>query len=157
EIAGTAAAGGALADAGFGIHFTESSEIREQGVVDAPIGIPHGIERTSDTGEVTHGPKTGTAVSDAAKTHAPNACVNTDCRNAAAAYSAKSSVEEIMAVLTFEDALNVTIDSGFYRGKTLGQIAKEKPQSLDWYVNQYRGGNNILRAAARVLLDRAAV
>ena len=61
-----------------------------------------------------------------------------------------------MAAMTVEEAVNVTIDSGFYKGKTLGQVAQEKPQSLDWYVNQYRGNNNILRAAAKLLLEKAS-
>ena len=45
EIAETAAVGRALADAGFGIQFTDSSENPESGVVDSPIGMPMGTPK----------------------------------------------------------------------------------------------------------------
>ena len=41
------------------------------------------------------------------------------------------------------------------KGKTLGQVALEKPESLDWYVSSYGGPDNLLRAAAEFLLNAA--
>ena len=66
EIAETAAVGRALADAGFGIQFTDSSENPESGVVDSPIGMPmgtpngmpYGMGVNTITGEVMHAPQT---------------------------------------------------------------------------------------------------
>ena len=48
-------------------------------------------------------------------------------------------VEQIYKMLNQEMAVAVVISAGFYKGKTLGQLALEKPQSLNWYVNDYKG------------------
>ncbi len=64
-------------------------------------------------------------------------------------------VEQIYKMLNQEMAVAVVISAGFYKGKTLGQLALEKPQSLNWYVNDYKGPDNLLRAAAKYLLDAA--
>ena len=47
------------------------------------------------------------------------------------------------------------VNVGYSKGKTLGQIAVEKPDSLEWYVNQYNGPDNLLRAASKYLIDSA--
>lgn len=154
EIAETAAAGRALADAGFGIQFSDTSENPEPNVVDTPIGIPNGINVDSITGEVMPSSQTSAAPTPAVQ-NAPRTAPSA-VQPPKPTYTAMSPVEEIMASMTVEEAINVTIDSGFYKGKTLGQVAQEKPQSLDWYVNQYRGSNNILRAAAKLLLEKAS-
>jgi len=49
----------------------------------------------------------------------------------------------------------VAVNIGANKGRTLGQIAIDQPGDLPWYVNGYRGPDNILRAAARLLLDTA--
>lgn len=64
-------------------------------------------------------------------------------------------LEQIYSLLTPETAAAVVINIGFNKGKTLGQLAVEKPASLDWYVNAYEGPDNLLRAAAKYLMDAA--
>lgn len=64
-------------------------------------------------------------------------------------------VEQIYALLTWERAAEVVIPTKYYHGMTLGQLAIEKPQALEWYVKSYEGPDNLLRAAARFLLDSA--
>lgn len=64
-------------------------------------------------------------------------------------------LEQIYSLLTPETAAAVVINIGFNKGKTLGQVAVEKPASLDWYVNAYEGPDNLLRAAAKYLMDAA--
>ena len=64
-------------------------------------------------------------------------------------------VEQIYALLTRDTAAGVVIPVGFHKGRTLGQVAQEKPASLEWYVNSYGGPNNLLRAAAKFLMDAA--
>ena len=66
------------------------------------------------------------------------------------------SFEQAYAAMTLDKAKAVQIDCGCYRGQTLGQLALTKPASLRWYVDSYKGNNNLLRAAAKYLLDRAA-
>ncbi len=64
-------------------------------------------------------------------------------------------VNDIYGKLTKDLAVKVVVSAGCYKGKTLGQIAVEKPGSLQWYVDSYKGPDNLLRAAAKYLLDQA--
>ena len=64
-------------------------------------------------------------------------------------------VNNIYGKLTRDLAVKVVVSAGCYKGKTLGQIAVEKPGSLQWYVDSYKGPDNLLRAAAKYLLDQA--
>lgn len=73
----------------------------------------------------------------------------------AGAIDKKLSVEQIYAMLDRDTAAAVVVNVGYSKGKTLGQIAVEKPDSLQWYVNQYNGPDNLLRAASKYLIDSA--
>ncbi len=64
-------------------------------------------------------------------------------------------VEQIYSMLDRDSAAAVVIPMGFNKGKTLGQVAVEKPANLQWYVDSYGGPDNILRAAAKFLIDMA--
>ena len=64
-------------------------------------------------------------------------------------------VEQIYSMLNRDSAATVVIPMGFNKGKTLGQVAIEKPASLQWYVDSYGGPDNLLRAAAKFLIDMA--
>ena len=64
-------------------------------------------------------------------------------------------VEQIYSMLNRDSAAAVVIPMGFNRGKTLGQVAVEKPANLQWYVESYGGPDNLLRAAAKFLIDAA--
>ena len=163
EIAETAAVGRALADAGFGIQFTDSSENPESGVVDSPVGLPTGMPNgmgiNTVTGEVTHTPQTpapaaANAVPNSVSMAAPMPQAQT--APAAPVFTPTMPVEQILPMMTMQYALNYEVDCGVFKGKKLGQVAQEKPQSLEWYVNAYKGNNNILRAAAKFLLDKAS-
>lgn len=67
----------------------------------------------------------------------------------------KLPVEQIYTMLTWEKAVSVVVPVGVFKNKTLGQVAMEKPSSLEWYVSSYGGPDNLLRAAAKFLLDVA--
>lgn len=176
EIAETAAVGRALADAGFGIQFTDSSENPESGVVDSPIGMPMGTPNgmpsgmgvNTITGEVMHPPQTpapaaAPAAQNSVSMAAPipqvqpvQTAPQTQPAPAVPAFTPEMSVEQILPMMTMQFAINYEVDCGVFKGKRLGQVAQEKPQSLEWYVTSYRGNNNILRAAAKYLLDKAS-
>ena len=64
-------------------------------------------------------------------------------------------VEQIYSMLNRDSAAAVVIPMGFNKGKTLGQVAVEKPANLQWYVDSYGGPDNLLRAAAKFLIDTA--
>lgn len=64
-------------------------------------------------------------------------------------------IDTIYSKLTLDTAAAVVVSCGFFKGKSLGQVAVEKPSSLNWYVNSYNGPDNLLRAASKFLLDTA--
>lgn len=161
ELAETAAVGRALADAGFGIQFADSSESMDPNVVDTPVGLPQGVKVNTITGEVMQTPQpTAPAAANAeTKNMAAQTPVNPQNPipvNPSPAFTMEMPMEAIMPMMTLDYATRFIVDCGVYKGKTLGQVAMEKPSALEWYVNSYKGKNNILRAAAKFLLDRAA-
>ena len=73
--------------------------------------------------------------------------------NAALPYTKDTPVEEIVAQMRYEDAANILVDVGTCKGWTMAQVADRRPPSLRWYLRGYQGDNNILRAAAQIMLD----
>lgn len=73
----------------------------------------------------------------------------------AAGIDKKLPVDQIYGMLSRDVAAAVVVNIGAVKGMTLGQVAMEKPASIGWYANEYRGSDNLLRAAARFLLDAA--
>ena len=68
-------------------------------------------------------------------------------------YDNSMEVSEIAKIMTFDEAYEFVVDVGFNKGKTLGEIAHHKPETLNWYIKSYTGPNNILRAGAKILAD----
>lgn len=106
----------------------------------------------------------GTAAGNSRRPAAPKAG-NTAAGNTASAKGASAQaagnirrdmpMERIYSMLDRDSAAAVVVPMGFNRGKTLGQVAVEKPANLQWYVDSYEGPDNLLRAAAKFLLDAA--
>ena len=75
----------------------------------------------------------------------------------APSYTESTPVEDILKVMTFEEAQNVVVDSGLSKGKTMATVAKERPVSLKFYLTPgNKSTNNIVRAAAQIMLDGMA-
>ena len=69
-------------------------------------------------------------------------------------YTEETSVEEILQFMTLEDAKKVVVSAGTCRGQTIVEVAQRRPFSLKFYLSEaYQGRDNILRAAARLMLD----
>lgn len=69
-------------------------------------------------------------------------------------YTPDMSVEEIVSLMTLEEAGKVVVDTGVSKGQTIAEVAERRPPSLKYYrYGGYDGPNNILRAAAQVMLD----
>ena len=65
-------------------------------------------------------------------------------------------VDELVKRMTYEQAVQVTIGGkGKFGGKTMGQVAVESPSSVEYFANNYSGRNNLIPAAARIILNRA--
>lgn len=73
--------------------------------------------------------------------------------SAPASYDASTPVEQIMQVMTLEQARSVKIEAGIFAGKTLGEIAdSNKAPNIRFYVyGGYKGKNNIFLAAAKIV------
>ena len=138
ELAETAAVGRALADAGFGSQFADADGEADPVQVDAGVPIQPAEKDDNPFASIK-----GVVFTPAATAPAPSAYISSD------------SVETILASMTLEEAKTVAVTIGMNKGKTLGQVAIEKPGDLQWYANSYSGPDNILRAAAKLLLDKA--
>lgn len=69
-------------------------------------------------------------------------------------YTPDMPVEEIVSLMTLEEAGKVVVDTGVSKGQTVAEVAERRPPSLKYYRHGgYKGSNNILRAAAQVMLD----
>ncbi len=69
-------------------------------------------------------------------------------------YTPDMPVEEIMKLMTLEEAGKVVVDIGVCKGMTMEEVAERRPPSLKFYLyGGYKGNNNILRAAAQIMLD----
>lgn len=69
-------------------------------------------------------------------------------------YTEETPVEEILQFMTLEDAKKVVVSAGTCRGQTIAEVAQCRPFSLKFYLSEaYQGRDNILRAAARLMLD----
>ena len=72
----------------------------------------------------------------------------------APSYTESTPVEDILKVMTFEEAQNVVVDSGLSKGKTMATVAKERPVSLKFYLTPgNKSTNNIVRAAEGEQMD----
>ena len=70
-------------------------------------------------------------------------------------YDNSMEVDEIMQIMTMDEAFFYTVDVGINKGRTIGDIAESKPDSLKWYFTSYTGPDNCLRAAAKIVADYA--
>ena len=70
-------------------------------------------------------------------------------------YNNSMTPEEIAAVMTLDQAKAVVVDTGVCKGMTMGEVAEKRPVSLKFYIfGGYRGDNNILKAAAKVIYEQ---
>ncbi len=67
-------------------------------------------------------------------------------------YTKDMDVETIMSMMTVEEAKEVIVPTGSCQGWPLSQVADRRPLSLKWYTTGYNGDNNILRAAAAIMM-----
>lgn len=152
ENAATAALGRALAAAGFGSQFCDSSNDMDPNPVDAPVPItPPGTAAAAPVAAPA-GLPAGSAAPVTTRAVAP-ASTSTP----AVPYNEQTPVSDIVAQMTVEEAQNtpVPFKNGDWAGKTLAWVAQYHPDQLAWLRDQYAGKNNIVRAAAIVLINAA--
>ena len=69
-----------------------------------------------------------------------------------ARYTPDMSVEEISALMTLEEARNLVVDVGICKGWTMAQVAKDRAASLKWYLFCDQVKNNVVKAAAGIMM-----
>lgn len=74
----------------------------------------------------------------------------------APAYTEDMPVEQILALMSQEEAENYVVKEGTCAGWTLAQVADRRPFSLKFYIQGYQGKDNILRAAATIMVQKTA-
>lgn len=73
-------------------------------------------------------------------------------------YTKDMPVEQIVELMTLEQAKKVVVDVGTCRGKTMEEVAARRIASVRFYLTAgYTSDNNIVRAAARIVLDNLDV
>lgn len=177
EMAETAAVGRALSDAGFGLQFADVAEGNDPAQVDAgiPVNNPMGQNMLTQVpqypvmqGNAVHMPYMGNQqnpvhnypdmpmqapVSGQYGYNEPPV----NYRSAVPMPLDKSlPVEELVRRMSYEQAVQVVVTTkGMFEGKTMGQVAVERPGDIKWFAEQYAGNNHLLTAAARVILNKA--
>ena len=71
-----------------------------------------------------------------------------------ASYTKDMDVDTICTLMTEAEAEEIIVPIGTCSGQTLKQVAERRPASLKWYVKGYSGDDNILRAGAKLMLDK---
>ena len=67
-------------------------------------------------------------------------------------YTKNTPVPEIMELMTLEEAQKVVVDTGTCVGRTIQEVADTRPATLKYFqFGGYKGGNNILIAAATIM------
>lgn len=72
----------------------------------------------------------------------------------AASYTKDMDVDTICTLMTEAEAEEIIVPIGTCSGQTLKQVAERRPASLKGYVKGYSGDDNILRAGAKLMLDK---
>ena len=69
-------------------------------------------------------------------------------------YTNEMSVEQIVGLMTLEQAKAVVVDDGMSKGMKMGEVAEKRPASLQFYLSVgYKKNNIILKAAAQIVLN----
>ena len=69
-------------------------------------------------------------------------------------YTKSTPVPEILKIMTMEEAEKVVVDVGICKDKTILEVANTRPAVLKYYqFGGYKGGNNILIAAATIMYN----
>lgn len=155
ESAETAALGRALKDAGFGTQFCDIALPNDQTVVDAGVNIDFELD---DEDEST------TSANSAVGTNSQEEKLATSDETTTAKDEEKQpteekivltkdmTVEKLVSKMTLDFAKSIVVDYGIDKGKTLGRLAVERPQGVQYHASQAK--NNLIKAGAIYLLQQ---
>lgn len=157
ESAETAALGRALKDAGFGTQFCDVALPNDASKVDAGVQIILDTDAYSaadpDDESFPEGVEAPMAASpqDETDLEKPVAEEKTPKQEKPVELNKNMSVEELVKQMSVEYAKTIMVDYGYDAGRTLGELAVKKPQSIEFHAK--RDQNNLVKAGAIVLLE----
>ena len=145
----------------YGTQFCGTADMFGDIMVDAPLDLgaveEDCSEETGVASQVKHETKqTGTAQTATTVSMPQSAPATAPALAAAPKMQEPVTLEDYLNSMTLEEAKNVRIDVGYYKGNTLGELALRKPSDLEWYVKNYSGRNLALKAGAILLVDAAS-
>lgn len=161
ESAETAALGRALKDAGFGTQFCDIALPNDQTIVDAGVHISFDLGDDSlpnpdeDGAPVEEGGGTETGKTTGTEEKATTVTKPEEKpkEEEKVVLTADMPVEELLKKMTVDFAKEIVIDYGIDKGKTLGKLAQERPQGVQYHASKAK--NNLIRAGAMFLLEQA--
>lgn len=71
---------------------------------------------------------------------------------AAPKYSDDMTVDEILSLMTEEEAAELVVTTGVNKGWTMAQVSEQRPSSLKYYAYLCEDCGNIVKAAAMLLM-----
>lgn len=71
---------------------------------------------------------------------------------AAPKYSDDMTVDEILSLMTEEEAAELVVTTGVNKGWTMAQVSEQRPSSLKYYAYLCEDCGNIMKAAAMLLM-----
>ena len=157
ESAETAALGRALKDAGFGTQFCDIALPNDQTIVDAGVHIAFDIEDEILSGHDEDGIPVSeeseiTTETEEKKSSASKSELKPP-KEEKVVLTADMPVEELLGKMTVEFAKEIVVDYGYDKGKTLGELAQNRPQGVQYHASKAK--NNLIRAGAMFLLEQA--
>lgn len=163
ESAETAALGRALKDAGFGTQFCDIALPNDQTIVDAGVHISFDLGNDEITNPEDVDGSTAenngavyVNTEENATSATTNAAVKAEEKPATEEkieLNKDMPVEELLNKMTIDYAKAIVVDYGIDKGKTLGRLAAERPQGVQYHASQAK--NNLIRAGAMYLLEQA--
>lgn len=110
-------------------------------------------QQTPAVNEITADQSDTAVPADTAAEEHPAAEEQTEESASVSVYTPDMPVEEIISRMSYEEACNVKVSEGICNGRILSEVADRRPASLRYYAHGYSGNDNVMRAAARILLS----
>ena len=67
-------------------------------------------------------------------------------------YDSSKTVDEILSLMTEEEAAELVVTTGVNKGWTMAQVSEQRPSSLKYYAYLCEDCGNIVKAAAMLLM-----
>lgn len=145
------------ADAAPSVEATSTSQDTAPKTTDPLLSLVNNIENSG----VKVNEETGEVVEDAPVTESEPETVEesgasdeAQSSSPTVAYDKSTPVDDICAVMTLDEAMNYVIEGGPYNGWKMSTLVERRPTKiLETVVEKYPVADNILRAAAKIILQ----